>query len=128
MTTHDCSECTRCQESNYCRPCIDYHKRIELSSENKDIDSLINECAKINDKFEWIPFERFANVKYLARGGFGTIYKAAWWDGPFFNWDHKENKFKRHGEREVVLKSLQNSKQITSEFIKEVKMYHFSKV
>jgi len=118
MTTHDCSECTRCQKDEKCPPCIDYHKRIELFSENKDIDSLINECAKINDKFEWIPFERFADVKYLAKGGFGTIYKATLHD---YVWDHEENKWKGQGEREVVLKSLHNSKQITSEFINEVK-------
>ena len=82
MNIHDCSECTHCQESNYCPPCIDCHKRIELSSENKDIDSLINECAEIDDKFEWIPFERFTNVEYLAKGDFGSIYKASWLDSP----------------------------------------------
>jgi len=27
------------------------------------------------------PFERFTNVEYLAKGGFGSIYKATWLDG-----------------------------------------------
>ena len=94
-------------------------------SGSKEVDSLINECNNLkNDFFEWIPFERFTNVEYLAKGGFGYIYKATWLDGQidrFKGWDHKENRFKRWGEHEVVLKLLHNSKQITSEFINEVK-------
>ena len=101
--THDCSECTNCQKNWECVACFRYHKRIyvEWSSGNKDIDSLINECSNINKYeykvFEWIPFERFTNVEYLAKGGFGSIYKASWLDGPLNTsisggWDHKENK------------------------------------
>ena len=73
--THDCSKCTKCQENKSCVGCFRYHRRIyvEWSSGNKDIDSLINECNNIiddNDEvFEWIPFERFTNVEYLAKGG-----------------------------------------------------------
>ena len=65
--------------------------------------------------------ERFTNVEYLAKGGFGSIYKATWLDGPLYKWDHEENRFERWAEWKVVLKSLHNSKQITSEFINEVK-------
>ncbi|GBC06230.1 hypothetical protein RclHR1_00670022 [Rhizophagus clarus] len=38
----------------------------------------------ILDKFikernlEWIPYDKFKNVEYLDKGGFGTIYKAIW--------------------------------------------------
>jgi len=95
-----------------------------VSSGNKEVDSLINECNNIDkyEVFEWIPFERFTNVEYLAKGGFGSIYKATWLDGPLTGrWDHEENRFKRQGECQVVLKLLHNSKQITSEFINEVK-------
>jgi len=55
-----------------------------LSSGSKEVDSLINECNNIKEynSFEWIPFERFTNVEYLAKGGFGSIYKATWLDGP----------------------------------------------
>ena len=133
---HDCSKCTDCQENEYCYGCFLYHKRIyvEWSSGNKDIDSLINECNKINiyKGFEWIPFERFTNVEYLAKGGFGSIYKASWLDGPIDTyggwnpkWDHEQNKFKRWGEYRVVLKSLRDSKQITSEFRNEVNINNF---
>ena len=108
--THDCSKCWSCRCDERCYPCFKYHKQFykaEWSSGDEEIDSLINECNKITinnyEFFEWIPFERFTNVEYLAKGGFATIYKAFWSDGPLENdyegikWDHKENKFKRWG-------------------------------
>jgi len=97
-----------------------------VSSGNKEVDSLINECNNIHEyrSFEWIPFERFTNVEYLAKGGFGSIHKATWLDGPlekYSRWDHEESRFVRQGECQVVLKLLHNSKKITPEFINEVK-------
>ncbi|CAB4380732.1 unnamed protein product [Rhizophagus irregularis] len=35
-------------------------------------------CVEI---LEWIEYDRFENVEYLTKGGFGTIYKAIWKDG-----------------------------------------------
>ena len=126
--THVCFACWCCREDWDCNPCGRYHKQFykaEWSSGDEEIDSLINECNKItinNYKFfEWIPFERFTNVEYLAKGGFATIYKSDWLDGPLNKWDHKENKFKRWGSETVVLKTLNNTKQITPEFRNEVK-------
>ena len=121
MNTHDCSGCGYCQKNEYCSPCIDYHKRIDVVewfSRNKDIDSLINKCAEINDEFEWIFFKRFTDVEYLVKGGFGTICKATLND--YERWNHEENRFKLKEDGKVVLKLLHDSKQITSEFITEV--------
>jgi hypothetical protein len=28
------------------------------------------------NKLKWIPYDKFKNIKYLDKGGFGTIYKA----------------------------------------------------
>ena len=125
--THDCSKCYYCRTDKKCYKCIDYHYqlyKVGWSNEDKDIDSLINELALavINTRFQWIPFERFTNVEYLPTG---RIYKATWLDGPILKWDHEQNKFKRWGEFRVVLKSLRDSKQITSEFRNEVKINNF---
>ena len=49
---------------------------------------------------------RYCNIKFIAKGGFGKIYKAKWIDANR-NW-------------EVALKSLNNSKNVTIEFINEV--------
>jgi len=50
------------------------------TSGNKDIDELIQHSqpnALYHTKFlEWIAFEKFRNVTYITRGGFGKIYLA----------------------------------------------------
>jgi hypothetical protein len=30
----------------------------------------------LRNQLKWIPYDRFKNVEYLDKGGFGTIYKA----------------------------------------------------
>ena len=45
---------------------------------------LLYECrlnAKHHDNYiQWIPFDKFKNIKYLAKGDFGEIHKATWID------------------------------------------------
>ena len=78
---------------------------------------------------EWIEYDRFENVEYLAEGGFGTVYKAIWKDGPIWGWDSTNNQWKRektYGDHEnypVALKCLHNSQNITAEFLKEVRYF-----
>ncbi len=50
------------------------------TSENEFIDKFIQE-TQLNAKYidqilEWIPYNNFKNIKYLDKGGFGTIYEA----------------------------------------------------
>ncbi|UZO26782.1 uncharacterized protein OCT59_018995 [Rhizophagus irregularis] len=58
---------------------------------------------------KWFPYNKFNNVEYLDKGGFGTIYKAIWKD---------KNKA-------VVLKSLNNMNENSNDFLNEWK-YHQS--
>ncbi|POG82137.1 hypothetical protein GLOIN_2v1498982, partial [Rhizophagus irregularis DAOM 181602=DAOM 197198] len=44
---------------------------------------------------EWIPYNRFYDIKYIAKGGFGKVYKANWIDGPIDEWDDKNENWKR---------------------------------
>ncbi|RIB08674.1 hypothetical protein C2G38_2211050 [Gigaspora rosea] len=70
------------------------------TSENHNIDQLIQQiqlnASKFKDINEWIPFSKFTNMKYLAKGGFGTVFKTG----------------------------LDNSKGIKQEFLEEVKNQH----
>ncbi|POG74106.1 kinase-like domain-containing protein [Rhizophagus irregularis DAOM 181602=DAOM 197198] len=59
----------------------------------------------------WIPYNKFKNVEYLNKGGFGTIYKATW--------------LKNNGDEEVILKCLKNLDENLNEFLKEWE-YHIS--
>ena len=75
---------------------------------------------------EWIEYDRFENVEYLAKGGFGTTFKAIWKDGHIQEWDSENNQWMRrktyleHPNFPVVLKSLHNSQNITVDFLNEV--------
>ncbi|UZO13098.1 uncharacterized protein OCT59_004604 [Rhizophagus irregularis] len=72
-----------------------------------------------NQIIEWIEYDKFEDVEYLAKGGFGTTFKAVWKDGPWkINYDN--NQMERKGETKVALKCLHNSQDITADFLKEV--------
>ncbi|CAG8608155.1 5938_t:CDS:2 [Cetraspora pellucida] len=68
---------------------------------------------------EYVPYEHFINIKYLSEGGFSKIYKATWKDGPLTSWYSKKQRFHRHKNCTVVLKSLNDSKYIGSDFLNE---------
>jgi menaquinone-dependent protoporphyrinogen IX oxidase len=66
---------------------------------------------------EWIPYDRFHDIKYIAKGGFGKVYEANLADGSIGEW----NENRQRGEHKfVALKHLNNSQHITLEFVNEV--------
>ena len=90
--------CGECNEPGtglkWCQPCN--AKRFKENFKNwtsgyKDIDELIQHsqlnATNCMNCLEWIPFEKFENVTYIAKGGFGKIYKANWSEGKILNWD-----------------------------------------
>src|SRR6266498_2933031 len=92
------------------------------SSGNVDIDKFIQDTqlsANQHEKaLEWIPYDRFYDIEYIAKGGFGKVYKANWIDGYIRNWDNKNQNWRRDESNIfVALKSLNNSQNVTSEFI-----------
>ncbi|GBC37977.2 kinase-like domain-containing protein [Rhizophagus irregularis DAOM 181602=DAOM 197198] len=55
----------------------------------------------------------------LGKRGFGTTFKAVWKDGPWgINFDNKQ--WERKVDTKVALKCLNNSQDITADFLKEV--------
>ncbi|RHZ77394.1 hypothetical protein Glove_180g74 [Diversispora epigaea] len=128
-----CPECLQPQTGNkWCNPCNSKHFQDEFpdwTSENKEIDKFIQETqlnALGRSSFiEWVDYKKFFNVQYLARGGFGTVYKANWLKGPIVEWNMKTQTWTREivgsDKYTVALKSLNNSVNITKEFLDEVK-------
>ena len=111
-----------CQQCNAKRFQRDFSN---WTSGNKFIDIFIRETqlnAKSNDGvLEWIPYNRFTNVQYLAKEGFSTVYKATWLDGKIVRWDNITNKWIRedgYDRNEVAIKNLDNSSNINGEFFK----------
>ena len=100
------------------------------TSGNHEVDEFIQKVQlkanKRDEVLEWIEYDKFENVEYLAEGGFGTTYKAIWKDGSSIDkWDYKNNQWKRGGETKVALKCLHNSQDITAEFLKEVRYFFY---
>uniref|UniRef100_U9TLM8 Protein kinase domain-containing protein n=1 Tax=Rhizophagus irregularis (strain DAOM 181602 / DAOM 197198 / MUCL 43194) TaxID=747089 RepID=U9TLM8_RHIID len=76
---------------------------------------------------EFVPYDQFKNIEFIASGGFSKIYKATWVNGPINNWYENEpdgwNIF-RNNNYTVVLKKLNNSKNITSKELNELKVFY----
>ena len=71
---------------------------------------------------EFISYDRFKNIEFIAEGGFSKIYKATWVDGPVDNYNRKRDN--RQPNYTVVLKKLNNSKNITSKELNEVRIFY----
>src|SRR2546430_3273728 len=124
--------CAGCNQkntgSNWCHACNAKHFQQNFknwTSGNDDIDKFIQD-AQLSAEYsfqalEWIPYDRFYDIKYIAKGGFGKVYRAKWIDGRIDKLDNKNQNWERSDSHKfVALKSLNNSKNVTLEFINEV--------
>ncbi|RGB27220.1 kinase-like domain-containing protein [Rhizophagus diaphanus] len=139
-----CPECNQPNTSlNWCKECNS--KRFQQNfgnwtSGNEHIDKLIQESqlnARNNfELLEWIPYNRLRHIQFLAQGGFSTVYKGLWLDGLIEHWDYEKQDWKRtmykdenyHYNSEnygflVAIKSLNDSANITEDFLNEWKLY-----
>ncbi|CAB5352775.1 unnamed protein product [Rhizophagus irregularis] len=94
------------------------------TSGNIQIDNLIQDIQlNLNDPgdtiFEWIPYNQFNNIKEIGKGGFATIYSAIWNKGPL---SHNKYEYIRT-PKQVALKQLYGSQNITIGFLNEIKGY-----
>ena len=106
---------TKLNNELLCEGCKEVKKLTDKCG-SEDLAKFLYEC-RLNDNYiEWIPFDEFKNIEYLAKGGFGEVHKATWIDGG----------------REVVLEGIQNSNDKIVDILKEVKQrvycyhYHYS--
>ena len=126
--------CEKCKQPNiYFGWCQCYAKIFQQNfknwtSGNSDVDKFIQKTqlrARCHEEvIEWIEYDKFENIEYLAKGGFGTTFKAIWKDGQIKSWDSENNQWKREIKYNfglpVALKRLHNSQNIT-EFLSEVR-------
>ena len=128
-----CTECNRpyTNWSSWCNQCN--AKRFQQdfpnwTSGNVYIDNFIQDtqlnAKKHKEVLEWIPYNRLTNIKYLAKGGFSTVYNAIWLDGWIDKWDNGKwirLTYPINKGYSVVIKSLNNSSNINEEFLNEVR-------
>ncbi|GBC39390.1 kinase-like domain-containing protein [Rhizophagus irregularis DAOM 181602=DAOM 197198] len=118
-----CRNCKQPKRIFYqCSYCMFQQNFKNWTSGNHEIDEFIKKAQLKADIMEliveWIEYDKFENVEYLAKGGFGITFKAVWKDGPICNCNN--NQWEREGETKVALKCLYNSQGITTDFLKEV--------
>ncbi|PKC00773.1 kinase-like protein [Rhizophagus irregularis] len=125
-----CQECGRNDNFNYCKPCNSVHFRnnfIHWTSGDSNLDKLIQN-SQLNatirlDIIEWIEYSNLENIELIAHGGFGSVYKAIWKDGPIVSsqaWDLNKSEWKRENKKEVAVKKFQNVTIVSSDFLNEV--------
>ena len=130
-----CPECSEIFNYRflYCKPCNSAHFRDNFahwSSGDSNIDELIqNSQLNANYKsqlIEWIEYSNLENIEPVAHGGFGSVYKAIWKDGPINRdsnkqvWDVNTSEWQRESKKEVAVKKLRNATQVSPEFLNEV--------
>jgi hypothetical protein len=124
----NCSYCNKpFTEELWCKIC-DPFKIIEgWTSGNNDIDKFIKDTIynrrNIGDGFvEWVPFDRFEDIKQIGEGGFAKVYSATWIDGEakYDKQDDESWKKLKPQPKEVALKRLNGSQSMSAEYLNEV--------
>ena len=97
---------TRLNSELLCKGCCEVKKLID-KCENREMVKFLYECGLDREWYyiQWIPFNEFKNIEYLAKGGFGEVHKATWIDR----------------DQEVVLERIHNSNDKIVDILKEVK-------
>jgi hypothetical protein len=82
--------CKKCK--NMCGSIYFQQNFKNWTSGNNEVDKFIQNTQlsvhnNISDALEWIPYERFCEIKYIAEDEFG-VYRANWIDGNISYWDY----------------------------------------
>ncbi|RHZ73802.1 hypothetical protein Glove_229g94 [Diversispora epigaea] len=130
-TSVEKEQCNNCQNWHqaiqYCEFCIRKYLKNNFgnwTSENNEIDKLIQECQQItispNTVIEWISYDQFENVKYLANGRFSDFYTAIWRDGPYDKWNSERQILERSERQMITFKRLNDLKSNNVNWLQEV--------
>ena len=94
------------------------------SSGNEELDEIIRNTQHEAKGFEshyyieWIPYDDLKNIEKIGEGGFATVHQGEWSNGPSFV--SLKNKRNYYTNGPVALKKLENSQNVSDEFLKEV--------
>jgi len=128
MNLGRCLDCKKKSNVGWCKDCeIDAFKRNfkNWTSGNLKIDDFIKHtqlnATGSEDYLEYIDFEGFDLVKNTNKhGSFSTIYSAIWLEGPRWIYDKDAEQWTRNGPIKVALKRLNNSQNMSEEYLNQV--------
>ena len=108
---------TRLNNKLLCEGCYEV-KKLTDECGNRELAKFLYKCRLNanynNNHIRWIPFDKFKNIEYLAKGGFGEVHKATWVNSYY---DYRERKYRG---QEVILKRIYNSNDKIVDILKEV--------
>jgi len=120
-TVYRCNQCNKKRtpskgDHRICHTCYRSNKVFKPTG-YKIIDDFIKhtQCNRNIGRMESVPYDKFKNIEFIAEGGFSRVYKATWIDCPEYN----KTRWK-YAKKQVALKKLNNSKNITSKELNEV--------
>src|SRR6266487_3127034 len=105
--------CEECNQENtdygWCKACNAKHFQQNFekwTSGNVDIDKFIQDTQLSTNHYrkvlEWITYDRFYDIEYIAKGGFGKVYRAKRIDGFIWYWSIKNQNWKRYEPNKFV--------------------------
>ncbi|GES80899.1 kinase-like domain-containing protein [Rhizophagus clarus] len=113
----------------WCKECVPHCIIEGWTSENNDIDEFIKGTiysAYDGTLFlEWVPFDRFEDVKQIGEGGFAKVYSAMWIDGKSKYFRKKGGSWEKSKSEpiKVALKKLNESQNISADYLNELKTH-----
>jgi hypothetical protein len=130
MVVCNINECEKCNAA--CNSIHFQHNFINWTSGNNDVDKFIQNTQLSAHReasayaLEWIPYNRFYDIKYIAEGEFNKMYRANWIEGCIrklweqSSWDNNNQNWKRENPNMFVILKILNNPSITLEFINKV--------
>lgn len=110
--------------NGYCSLC--FTQEVDTwTSGNAEIDKVIQK-SQIGDHFlQWIPYENFQDIKYIADGGYGSVYSTILKDSKKWRLNFDNQDWAYFEGEPFALKELKNSRYSISEFLKEACSLYF---
>ena len=131
----NCSYCNKpFSEELWCKECDPFRIIEGWTSENSDIDKFIKDTmynARNHDYYpkflEWVPFDRFTDIKQIGKGGFAKVYTATWIDGPLRMEKQNDGSWKKLDSvsKKIALKRLNGSQNMSAEYLNEVYLFYY---
>src|SRR4051812_6439638 len=140
LVTINHENCYHPPKKLWCKECVPSCIIEGWTSGNSEVDKFIKDTIynakqhydEINYEYhplflEWVPFDRFEDIKQIGEGGFAKVYSAKWIDGQSYYTKQGNGSWKKLEPEpiNVALKSLNGSQDMSAEYLNEVSFIFF---
>ncbi|GES74455.1 kinase-like domain-containing protein [Rhizophagus clarus] len=109
----------------WCKECNPFNITEGWTSGNPDIYKFIKESKFGYDFLEWVPFDRFTDVREIGEGGFAKVYSATWIDSKSNYYINDDGNYKKMEAKRkaVALRKLNESQNMPEKYLNELKIH-----